>query len=322
MGQIIVTKPDNSTYKLGTTQPLTVVTKAEQSMTLMGDEKVDIEVISNAAINFSVGDSITAYGRKYILLELPAIDRISDTQVQYNLSFSGGINQMKKVLYKLDGDLGTAQASDFPLMADLDRFITLLVSNLNATLPGLWVKGSIRSTETRNLTFSNETCQSVLSKLAEEYAMEYYIDYVAGAWVINMSVKVGRDLPDVYKYGTGLGLLYIKRKFVSEDTFTTKLYAFGSNKNLPSDYRNYSPRLKMPATIVDDVIAPSAPQNINLISLSAVSARLSWDASTDNVGVVGYVIYASYNDGPFTAAWNTTGTTIDIIDNCIIITSC
>lgn len=310
MGQIIVTKLDNSIITLGTVDPVTVITKAEQSITHMGDDRVEIEVISNEPLNLSIGDSIVVYGRKYTLLDIPAIDRNSHTQLLYNLSFSGGIGQLQKVYYKLDGNLGTSGSTNFQLMADLDRFITLLVSNMNVDY-GPWKKGTIDESENRNLTFSNETCQSVLSRLAEEYAMEYYIDYVAGKWVINMSVKVGRDLPDVYKYGQGLGLLYIKRKFVSEDTFTTKLYAFGSDKNIPSNYRNYSPRLKMPAVLSDDVEAPTPPQNLLLTVIYGTQFQLTWDASTDNVAVTGYEVWVSEDGSAFSLSRTVSATHAD-----------
>lgn len=40
-----------------------------------------------------------------------------------------------------------------------------------------------------------------------------------------------------------------------------------------------------------DTQAPSAPTNLTSSNLSATSVKLSWTASTDNVGVAGYVVY-------------------------------
>ena len=40
-----------------------------------------------------------------------------------------------------------------------------------------------------------------------------------------------------------------------------------------------------------DTIAPSTPGQFQITSLSAITINLSWSASTDNVGVVGYKLY-------------------------------
>src|SRR5690606_16530741 len=46
-------------------------------------------------------------------------------------------------------------------------------------------------------------------------------------------------------YGRGYGLYQLKRETVKGDDIITRLWAFGASKNLPSDYRNYSPRLRL-----------------------------------------------------------------------------
>ena len=41
----------------------------------------------------------------------------------------------------------------------------------------------------------------------------------------------------------------------------------------------------------DDTEAPNVPTNLNSVILSITSAQLTWDVSSDNVGVLGYIIY-------------------------------
>jgi len=55
-----------------------------------------------------------------------------------------------------------------------------------------------------------------------------------------------------------------------------------------SDYSNSS----LSSTTVDNV-APTKPTNLTSSNLTSTSVNLSWTASTDNVGVVGYDIYAN-----------------------------
>lgn len=55
--------------------------------------------------------------------------------------------------------------------------------------------------------------------------------------------------------------------------------------------------------------APTAPQNLVALSVGANSVQLSWDAATDNVGVIGYDIYknGSYNMSSATTTTSVTG---------------
>lgn len=311
MDQIIVTKPDNTTVKLGTTQPITVIKKAEQSMSLMGDDTVDIEIECNELINIGVGDYINAFNRRYTLFELPEITRINSQSLRYNLKFKGGVHQMQKVLYKLTGNLGTAMSADFSLTANLDGFITMLIANMVAVFQGKWVKGTIPVTEDKTLIFSNETCLSVMSRLIDEFSLEYFIRSLSGVYTVEFAEKVGRDLPDTFAYGAGRGCISIARKYIGEETFTTKLYAFGSTNNLASDYRNYSTRLKLPLVVTGDVEPPTAPQNLHVVSNGNFTSHLYWEASTDNVGVAGYYIYRSDDGEDFYLLDTTTETTYD-----------
>ena len=47
-----------------------------------------------------------------------------------------------------------------------------------------------------------------------------------------------------------------------------------------------------------DTQAPSVPTNLTVTSISATEVTLSWDASTDNVGVTGYQVFQSGNGRP------------------------
>ena len=59
-----------------------------------------------------------------------------------------------------------------------------------------------------------------------------------------------------------------------------------------SDFSNTSS-----ATTIDDVIAPSVPQNLTVRAKTANKVALSWDPSTDNVGVLQYIITYDVSGG-------------------------
>ena len=132
------------------------------------------------------------------------------------------------------------------------------------------------------LSFSKNNCMQILQKLCNEFEGEFYFDYTldyeegaelpylpaADAVIgykpateaehgyhpaeftihtytkyICFTDKAGRSRPLlVFEYKQGLR--NIKRSTLSEKNIITRLYAFGSTKNLASDYRDHAKRLK------------------------------------------------------------------------------
>ena len=58
-----------------------------------------------------------------------------------------------------------------------------------------------------------------------------------------------------------------------------------------------------PPAPAPDTTAPSVPASLNAAAVSATQVNLSWSASTDNVGVVGYYVYL--NDAPLATTTST-----------------
>lgn len=77
-------------------------------------------------------------------------------------------------------------------------------------------------------------------------------------------------------------------------------YNFQGNANPFVDHPEYANMIWNPTT---DTEAPTAPTNLTASNPTSNSIDLSWNASTDNIGVVSYDIHV---DGSF--AYNTTGT--------------
>src|SRR5690606_13200502 len=57
--------------------------------------------------------------------------------------------------------------------------------------------------------------------------------------------KAGQVLGHTFQHGRGNGLYELSRNTVNNADIITRLWAFGSSKNLRSDYRNYSQRLRI-----------------------------------------------------------------------------
>lgn len=232
---------------LGKQNPFSIVTKAVQESTMMGEDKFTIEVIANAVIPFSLLDYVTVYGKKYIMYEAAEVERTSDNRIKYTCVYRGAIHQLARAMFMHDDPSGINFGSTFSYMASLSGFIDLLIINMNRVYSGSWQKGSVPSTTAKNLDFGEETCEDVLSRLMEEYNMEFYITEVYGLYTLYVAARIGNSLTDQFRLGQSKATTKITRGNKSED-YVTRLYAFGADKNLGSNYRNYASRLKLPVS--------------------------------------------------------------------------
>lgn len=69
-------------------------------------------------------------------------------------------------------------------------------------------------------------------------------------------------------------------------------YDAANNISVPSDTVGFTTDV-----VGIDKVPPSKPINLKLVSTTSSSASLTWEASTDNVGVTGYEVYYNIQDG-------------------------
>lgn len=249
MEQIIITRDYGFTWPLLTKAAMTVVTKAEQRKTLMGENIVAMSVESAVKLDFNLRDYITVFGEKYFLNAIPKFVKNGVRKFAYEIIWEGRQYDLLKPFY-LDEDIdGVSISPDFSLTGTLELFMDVLINNANRIFgSGFWVLGDCPETDYKTLTFSNEKCLAVLQRLCKDdcFRKEFEIIETTGHCTINIKEEIGETLTDVYEYGKGKGLYNLTRNPVSEKEVVTRLYVFGSNKNLQSDYRGYSQRLKLP----------------------------------------------------------------------------
>jgi hypothetical protein len=213
------------------------------SCKLMGENIVKLNFRLAAAIDLIAGDHIVWAGQTFTLKPDPTIREISSREVEYTCEFLGIDYELAKVGYKLFDNTPIPLQGDFPLNAKALTFIQLLVDNLNRNGEG-WTVGEVIDTEFKNLTFTNEDCMAVLQRLATEFETEYYI---TAAKSVNLRKKPYTAAVITLAYGQGNGLKSLTRNNRDDDPIITCLFAYGSDKNLPTGYRNGSTRLMLPA---------------------------------------------------------------------------
>ena len=89
MEQIIITKPNLSTYPMASKRTATQIKSAKQTMALLGDDVVDVNIESPFPQTYGIGDKITVFGRVYKLNQLPKVKKTGMREFSYDIQFEG-----------------------------------------------------------------------------------------------------------------------------------------------------------------------------------------------------------------------------------------
>lgn len=228
----IITKKNGATINLNNKLVPSVVTSADQRITLLGEDVVNINVKSAEPIEFDIGDKINIYGRTYSLNQLPQLKKIAARKFEYSLIFEGIQYELIDAQWLLPDE--TVLDS---FTGDLDDFINILINNANRVFPGKWAKGATPAgTETKTLAYLENNCLEVLQKLCEEYETEFEITQNNGVRTINIK-RAGTTFPYTFSYGRTGGLYELTRQNVNAKNVVTRLYVYGGSNNLGSKYR-------------------------------------------------------------------------------------
>ena len=232
------------------------VTKAEQSITLLGADTVAITVKSATPLTFHLGDQIDVCGKTYTLNQLPGIKKTGNRNFEYTLTFEGVQYELIDVQFLLPDD--TVLDS---FTGDLEDFLGILIGNLTRVYPGKWVLGVYpANTEYKTLTYTEKNCLEVLQDLCEQYSTEFEITQANGVRTLNIKTA-GVNFPYTFRYGRTGGLYELTRQNINSKNVVTRLYVYGGSSNLGDKYR-YT-RLCLPgkaknASYIEDAAAIAA----------------------------------------------------------------
>lgn len=207
---------------------------------IMGENLVDMVFTIPSPVLFEIGDWVEVFGENYTLNALPTLDKKSESEYTYSCQFQGMQYELAKYNYMMLDSSNVPTEPDFSIMGNAETFIDLLILNANRVGSG-WSKGDIDATDMKSIAFSNANCWSALNQLAVEFENEF--------WIVGKVIhftKKGVASGLTFEYGKGKGLYNFTRNNKDGSSIVTRLYAFGSTQNLPSGYRNYSQRLKLP----------------------------------------------------------------------------
>ena len=261
MEQIII-KRGNTLIPLASKKTATSIKSATQNVALLGDDTLNIVVVSPFKLDFLIGDTTFVYGNIYKLNRLPKVKKNGMYEFEYELEFEGAQYDMMRVTYDLTIDTTSNQLADVSgdsLTGNLRRFAKVMVSNLNRVFKNMWELGECPDTaEDKTLTFSeSENCVSVIQNLCKEFETEFEVLYsgYSGKYTINFK-KIGKTFPYKFEFGKNNGLYQLTRENVSTSNIVTRLKVYGSTENITAKYR--AQRLCLPNRSKRDCIEDAA----------------------------------------------------------------
>ncbi len=208
---------------------------------IQAENELRLNFVENQYIDFKIGDTATVFGNKFYINQLPVITKISSREYRYQMIMQGTIHALTRAQFLFLGADNSLKEGEFSLTGTAADFVDLIVNNSKRLPEFNFTRGEVVDDEYRTLTFSSENCLEALAKIAEAFNSEYWVQ----GSVISV-VKIQNDTGFTFQHGKRKGLYELTRQTINNEPVVTRLYAFGSDKNLPEGYRNFSKRLKLP----------------------------------------------------------------------------
>ncbi|MDR7880361.1 phage tail protein, partial [Riemerella anatipestifer] len=213
---------------------------------LFGEETLTLDFTLPHFVLFRIGDAVEVYGKTYYISQEPVVNKKSTKEYVYNLVFNGGKYRLAEVQYFFYDENNELNISEFSITATAQKMVELLVANANRTQTG-WSVGRIDSTETKTIDFSDYNCLAALTRIAEDFGLEFWVDADKSIHLEERKKVSGYTL----EYGKSKGLKGITRNPYTESSLVTRLYARGSSRNIPKNYRNGQKFLRMPVPFLE-----------------------------------------------------------------------
>jgi len=228
MANILIYRPPSTLVATVSVDEKTVLSKK-----LMNEHKITSEFYSKTILNIQLGDYISYGTENFYINRLPDIVKLNNSTFKYNIIFESVLYDLyRKLFISSDG------LADFSYSGEAVDFLTNIVTSINEISSG-WMVGTVDATEELLLQFTNESCRTALTRIAEAFKLEFEL---VGK-VINMISTVGNLTDYSFQYGRGLGLYKLTRQQVSDQNIITRVYGFGGTKNIPFGYRTRAKRL-------------------------------------------------------------------------------
>ncbi len=229
------------------------ITKAEQNIKLFADNVLNVEIQSNKVLPLAIGCYIEYCGEIYTLNQLPTVVKNSSVNFTSTMQFESIQYELLDCAWLLPAD---TYGDSFT--GNLESFLNILIENTQRNTKTWRVEYMVGDVdfmkEYKTLTYTQTNCLNVLQNLCKEFGFEYKFVLDGDERVIEIYETIGDTFPARFRYGQSGGAYKIERKTTNNKNVITKLFVFGSDKNLPTGYRE------------NKLCLPNASRNLSYIT--------------------------------------------------------
>lgn len=208
---------------------------AKRKFLLMKEDYVTLPFSLAEPLSFPIGSYSEIDGIRYEVTDLQKSSLNTSTGgYDYQLRLDAYYWKWKNKIFKFTPEVGGQEAS-WSLTASLDVHLGIFLRNLKAlgfTFRGIDFEFSIDATVENKaivITYENMNMIDALSAMAEQAECEW--------WVTDHTIHFGRcEYGEPIDFEIGNNVVSMGRS-ESQSDYATRLYVFGSTKNLPRNYR-------------------------------------------------------------------------------------
>lgn len=245
--------------------------KLEYQGEFMGSCSVNVSITSPTPIGFELGDWLEYRGERFELNYDPSVVKESSSNTygegfQYeNIVFNSLADELTRcdfLDYVLnDNEIHYSSLPTFSFFADS---ITKLAERIQANLDRIYTEEKKWTIEVHpeyvntlnvNITASNNTVWDALGFVNSKFGANFIIR--------GRKITIGTTglaVGQLFSYGKGNGLYKIERNAESNQKVITRLRAYGSTKNMPTDYYHNVSGGNVPNNmVVKNLMLPSFP---------------------------------------------------------------
>lgn len=230
----------------------------EHTKELMKDNSIIITFNLNVPYSFVRGDYIEYDNEKFISRQNYQPEEKSLQEYAYELKFEGTDMQFQDIImfYTMQG----MKEAQWTLTSMASDFMQIALDNIRRHFnDDSFVLGDVAQTKIENISFDGDSVFDALTTIAETFECEWYLI----GKTLHLTSKCEYGDPVVLQ--REISVAEIEMSNENNEDYCTRLYAFGSTRNIPKNYRSpgsgeavdaiVQKRLRLPASNGDYIDA-------------------------------------------------------------------
>lgn len=225
-----------------------------QKAELMKEDYITIKIVYEALVAFGIGCYVIYGGKKFILRKAYEPDRTSENYYSYELKFEAEWMHLGDLIFFYT-KTGIKEA-EWSLTGNPSAFMQLIVDYAKATTGLNYILGTVTPTVSITVQFSSTNILDALTDIAKACSEAESYTTQAEWWFDGLTLNLTRcEFGTIVDFVEGNAVQRMEPQKSDSDEEFTRLYAFGSTRNIPADYRagsqdtlyaNISKRLRLP----------------------------------------------------------------------------